>query len=311
MTSRARHRAGPWLLAGLVAAGAAAAYESYHDPDTDDQGYCAACHPGFGGGPDDSLHLHHTGDPDPVTANCDLCHTGSGRDNPLTMWSIGGEQRGCAGCHGREYGETIVADYRGFPIAGLPKSSGHGLRKLHRNKGVLDCLFCHTDPGQSEILPESVDPLYFARADVSLRGLPASACSNDETLNDPDDQPLDNDGDLFRNLRDFDCQAGPTLTVGGACPGEATIQISGATPDGSLAVLLAVAAGSFELPSGPCRGSEVALDLPRLLTAVLVDGDGSVALTRTLPAAVCGAWLQFVDVATCQASNLANLPTAP
>ena len=75
------------------------AFESYHDPLQDDQGYCSFCHTGFTGGRSDTLHSLHTEGSDPVTTNCDLCHTGSGRDNPLTMWSKD-DHLGCAGCHG-------------------------------------------------------------------------------------------------------------------------------------------------------------------------------------------------------------------
>jgi hypothetical protein len=108
------------LASVMVWVGSAAAFESYHDPALDDQGYCSECHPGFTGGRSDALHALHTANPDAVTTNCDLCHAPDGRDNPFTMWSELNNDTGlgCAGCHGRDYGETVEADYRGLPSEG-------------------------------------------------------------------------------------------------------------------------------------------------------------------------------------------------
>lgn len=187
----------------------ALAYESYHDPLQNDKGYCSTCHPGFAGGRSDALHALHTGGSDPVTGECSLCHTGSGRDNPLTMWSIGdgsGNGLGCAGCHGRMYGEAIRDNYRGFPTFGRSKSSGYGLRRHHFNSGVTVCLVCHApEPPGGAILPESEGPPYYARSDVSLGGRPVDACTNEDTANDQDAAGLDNDGDGLYELNDADC----------------------------------------------------------------------------------------------------------
>ena len=135
----------------------ASAYESYHDPALEgepDEGYCWTCHPTFSGRGD--LHDLHQGGSDPVTGNCNLCHTGSGRDNPLTMWSTGdaGDGLGCAGCHGRDYGDNIEANYRGFGISGMAKNSAYGLRLHHANSGIAVCATCHDDGATN---PPTVD----------------------------------------------------------------------------------------------------------------------------------------------------------
>ncbi len=174
-----------------------AAYESYHDPNQNDVGYCTTCHPGFAGGRSDVTHALHTGGTSSlgtITTNCNLCHTGSGRDNPFTMWATGDADNGlgCAGCHGRDYGETIGADYRGFPIAGLPKASAYGLRNRHNGAGITECVACH---GTVPVQAENVAPPYYGRADV-LGG-----------AGDPCADNLDNDGDGFRDGEDSDCAA--------------------------------------------------------------------------------------------------------
>jgi hypothetical protein len=189
----------------------ASAWERYHDPNQNDKGYCADCHPGFTGGTSDTLHALHTKGTDPVTTNCNLCHTNSGRDNPLIMWSEGdnNDGLGCTGCHGRDYGEKIAANYGGFPTNGLAKASGYGLRKHHLNKGITDCLACHPDVNQSFIKLEYVNPPYYVRSDVMLGGEPVYAADNEDSANDSNAFGLDNDGDLLYDANDPDC----SLTV--------------------------------------------------------------------------------------------------
>ena len=197
-------------LTGLLASGLSIplvlTHESYHDPQLDDQGSCASCHPGFAGGPNSPLHALHTKGPDKMTSNCSLCHTGNGRDNPLLTWSDN-DGLGCMGCHGRDYGETIWNDYADLPTAGKTKASGYGLRRLHVSAGVLYCSSCHLPfPAQGTIFPESVSPPYYARDDVSLGDNPMAPCTNEDTLNDADGLGLDNDGDGLVDAEDPDCQ---------------------------------------------------------------------------------------------------------
>ena len=184
------------------------AFESYHDPaNSDDTGYCATCHPGFGGGKSDTLHALHTGNPDAITGDCGHCHTGSGRDNPLTMWSDSGDNLGCAGCHGTDQGETVRANYQGLPTIGQSKASGFGLRRHHLESGETLCLSCHdSDP---ESLPESVLPPYYADSSSNM----TDPCSGEDTGNDTDSLGLDNDGDGLYEAADPDCQRGSPARI--------------------------------------------------------------------------------------------------
>lgn len=152
------------------------AYETYHDPALNGAGYCASCHPGFPNR-DDTHDLHVS----PFTNNCNLCHTGSQRNNPFTLWSAespGGF--GCVGCHGGDYGETIQLPdgydngSGAFNLNGLPKQSGYGLRKQHLRKGVTVCVECHTDVPRSFVKKENVNPVYYARSDTT----PSDACTS-------------------------------------------------------------------------------------------------------------------------------------
>jgi cysteine-rich repeat protein len=216
------------------------AYESYHHPNLDGEGYCSDCHPGFKGGFAGALHQLHF-----MTFTCSLCHTGVGFDNPFIMWSQG-NNLGCLGCHGRDYGEPIGEDYRGFPMEGLPKNSGYGLRRHHIRSGITICEGCHGNPPQSFIQPENVNPPYYARGDVSLFGMPVDACTNEDSPADPGTIGLDNDGNLLYESDDpacppvgcgdgtldlgEDCDDGNNVD-GDGCRGDCTLEICG---DGTL-----------------------------------------------------------------------------
>jgi hypothetical protein len=157
----------------------------------------------------------------PITNNCDLCHTGNGRGNPFTLWSIydAGNGRGCAGCHGREYGETIGSDYDNgvalFPIAGLAKSSAWGLRRHHNSAGITECIGCH---GDMEPFGEDVSPIYYSD--------PVSG----PLVTDPCADNLDNDGDDLYDAADPDC-APATTTTTTSLPGTTTTTTSTTLPD--------------------------------------------------------------------------------
>lgn len=184
------------------------AYETYHDPTQDGAGYCASCHTTFPGR--GLLHDMHVGNRQFVD-KCYMCHTGNTRNNPLIMWSQGngtaGSNYGCAGCHGRSYGETIKADYDNgtatFPTQGLPKVSGYGLRKQHILKGVTQCMDCHKDMLRCEVQSEAIPPPNYGKPEVFL----TSSCSGDN---------LDNDGDGRIDMADPNCDSAM-----GTTPGEA------------------------------------------------------------------------------------------
>jgi hypothetical protein len=212
-------------LAYLLLGGIAEAYETYHDPALDGDGYCAAsgCHTGFPNrGPDHDVHVSE------LTSACNLCHTGSGRNNPYTMWSVdSANPYGCAGCHGRDYGETTAQSYfngtGSINPAGAAKMSGYGLRKQHKNKGVTICENCHADVSQSFIQGEDISPPNYARTDVNITDSCNTDGTEDSSQPEPkgnDDLGLDNDGDTFIDGADTDCGAvaGPGEVSGSTLP---------------------------------------------------------------------------------------------
>jgi hypothetical protein len=237
------------------------AYETYHDPTPGvHTGRCVDCHPAWRNwGP---LHHLHVGGA-AFTSNCYLCHMASDdSENPFIMWRVGdgspGSSFGCTGCHGRDYGETIRANYTNggttFMLAGLPKMSGYGLIKQHLAKGVTRCLSCHDDVPRCFIRPESTAPPNYSRLDVNVQ----SPCSSSEE-DGPGEQPpggedgvgLDNDGDGRKDEIDPDCSPPPVLTPGesGAPCGAAALTVTGVGATGEITI-------DYD---GPCGASDNSL----------------------------------------------------
>ncbi len=95
----------------------------------------------------------------------------------------------------------------------------------------------------------------------------------------------------------------PSLAKSGACPGAVGLTISGATANGSVAILHGPA-GTFVQPTPPCQGLTLGVNPPTLGTVVSADGFGTAALNFNAPPGVCGRSVQAVDVTTCVATNV-------
>jgi hypothetical protein len=151
---------------------------------------CVECHNGFQSGTG-VLHQRHR--IDFGITQCNLCHPNGGGTVPvLTYWSGTGGGLGCAGCHGRDYGEVS-------PNSGQPKATAYGLRLFHINNGVAVCATCHV-PGSlghpnpfPPLFGEEVAPPYY---NASFSNLTDPCSSSQEDLSsDADSVGLDNDGD--------------------------------------------------------------------------------------------------------------------
>lgn len=103
---------------------------------------------------------------------------------------------------------------------------------------------------------------------------------------------------------------GLTLRLEGSCPGPLEAIISGATPNGLIAVVYGTRPGPFTNPGDPCRGIVIDLSPPFLPGApaiVTADAGGNATLRGNAPAGLCGRGLiQVVDLSSCEVSNLAD-----
>ncbi|MFW5653482.1 MAG: hypothetical protein ACOC0P_05505 [Planctomycetota bacterium] len=99
--------------------------------------------------------------------------------------------------------------------------------------------------------------------------------------------------------------AGPRLAVSGNCPGNVTLDVSGATPNENVAFIFAFGTGNVTIPSGICQGTQLGLDgTAQLVGTATADANGNAQFTGFAPNIACRGFLQALDLTTCTPSNV-------
>lgn len=101
---------------------------------------------------------------------------------------------------------------------------------------------------------------------------------------------------------------GVALELGGECPGASEINITG-NEGGRFVIVTGDSEGSTVIPGGRCAGTELGIEasiggLDKFGPVPDLDGDGTVALTPTLPAPVCDQFFQVLDLTDCSVSDV-------
>jgi hypothetical protein len=195
---------------------------------------CVQCHTLFNG-PSSLLHALHQSNFG--ISECNVCHPFGPGSTPVETYVSGpGGDLGCAGCHGRDYGEIS-------PNSGQPKATGYGLRQHHVNNSVPGCPGCHTAGalGHPNPLPpivgENVAPPYYGLSTNNLTD-PCSSVQEDSSF-DVDTDGLDNDGDGSPDFpNDPDCPTPTTTTTTTSGPTTTTTQPVGIPTTSPLGRLL-------------------------------------------------------------------------
>lgn len=108
-----------------------------------------------------------------------------------------------------------------------------------------------------------------------------------------------------------DCNLSIQLDITATCPGGGPVEASwtDATPDGNVAIIFATGTGNFAVPYGPCAGTRLGLGSQgiRLAATARSDAQGAGAIRGTAPPAACAAYLQLLDLAACETSNVARI----
>lgn len=124
------------------------------------------------------------------------------------------------------------------------------------------------------------------------------------------DRVFDGDGDEVAviDMGVFEFGAGPELQFTGTCPGSVEVTVSGATPGGTVGILVSANEGTYVVPRGSCVGAVFGLDAPTVHQTVIADANGQSATVHTIGAGACGLFLQAGDLTTCAPSNVAQVP---
>ena len=102
---------------------------------------------------------------------------------------------------------------------------------------------------------------------------------------------------------------GPTIRVGGSCPGTVTVDYSGFTPSTTVGVIYANSTGSFVIPGGPCAGTQLGLSSSGLqLVNTFNSGSGSGQVQGQAGVGACGGFLQLIEAGSCATSNVGQIP---
>ena len=101
----------------------------------------------------------------------------------------------------------------------------------------------------------------------------------------------------------------PDMFVVTLTAGIVGIDVLGATPLGNVAFAASPSLGSFTVPAGkPCAGLVMDLaPVPALRAVIAADAAGEIHLAPFAPAAVCGHFLQVVDLTNCTTSGVVRL----
>ena len=101
---------------------------------------------------------------------------------------------------------------------------------------------------------------------------------------------------------------GPNLEVQGSCPGNVSIMVSKATPNGSVALFHGTAGQFIQTnPNRPCMGVQLSLSQPSFVGFLATNALGGASLNVTLPLAACGRLVQVLDLGYCLGSNPVTL----
>ncbi len=104
---------------------------------------------------------------------------------------------------------------------------------------------------------------------------------------------------------------GPSLRLGGQCPGTITVSWANATPNKQMGILFANSTGSYTLPGGPCGGTTLGLSSSGLqLVNTIGTGSGSGQVNGRAGTAACRKYLQLIvrDGSPCATSNVVQIP---
>ncbi len=101
------------------------------------------------------------------------------------------------------------------------------------------------------------------------------------------------------------------ISLDGACPGEMTANIIGATPGGRIAILRGQRGGETIVNSGPCAGTAVPLGEAVLIDTITADAEGNASLAFNVPGGCGTVAFAALDLTSCGVTDAARTFAVP
>lgn len=102
--------------------------------------------------------------------------------------------------------------------------------------------------------------------------------------------------------------ATPTLSISGSCPGDTTIEVTGASPNSWVGIFTGTEGDSHTFGGGPCGGSTLDIGTALFAAKSRTDADGNTSRTKYLGDLGCGHAIQLLDLGDCSVSDVAFNP---
>jgi hypothetical protein len=112
---------------------------------------------------------------------------------------------------------------------------------------------------------------------------------------------------IFNGTVHYDCGGGGgfTIRLSGDCPGQKTLEWSGAG-SGQMGIVVGNSQGNTTIPNGPCQGTQLGISGGLILYNVIGTQGGQGQVSTTVGTPACGKFVQCINTGTCDTSNVAG-----
>lgn len=109
----------------------------------------------------------------------------------------------------------------------------------------------------------------------------------------------------WRGYRIPELLGGFLISLSGPCPGQKTLSWSGAGA-GQMGIVIGNSLGAFNIPSGPCQGTQLGIQGNLMLYNIIGTQGGQGQVSANVGNAACGKYIQCIKTDDCSTSNAAG-----
>ncbi len=116
---------------------------------------------------------------------------------------------------------------------------------------------------------------------------------------------IDDGNGTWRGYRIPELLGGFLISLSGPCPGQKTLSWSGAGA-GQMGIVIGNSLGAFNIPSGPCQGTQLGIQGNLMLYNIIGTQGGQGQVSANVGNAACGKYIQCIKTDDCSTSNAAG-----